>query len=132
MIRVFAWRLLTTSPPWIAERIDVRCPEVQASPVSIVEGTGFGRDDFCDFFDQVIIKSGAHQDGLREGGRVAIFHTLLVEIGEGPCDAMETFGPPLVRWDPEASHAWRPGGGGIDLLLKGVECDQRLGPGKWC
>ncbi len=43
-VGVFSRRLLTATPPWVPEDIDVWSPEGQARSVDVVEGTRFAGD----------------------------------------------------------------------------------------
>ena len=61
---------LASTPTWVLERIDVRRPEIKASPVSVVEGAGLSADHSCNVVDQLVVEGCAHQDRLRERRRM--------------------------------------------------------------
>jgi len=87
---VLARRLLASTPSRISVRVDVGTikgvskrkvvkiskvvnsrPEIKTSTTVVVESSRFSTHDLSNSSDEIVVKSGAHGDGLREGGCIA-------------------------------------------------------------
>ena len=109
-VGVFAVGFLTASPAWVAEDVDVRRPEVEASIDTVIAvgdcigvlGAGFGRDDGGLTVDEVGVPGGGHANSLREDSCVTVAG-----------DSVERFAPPVIFRDIKAGN-----GDGVILHLR--------------
>ena len=99
---VFAIRLLSSSPAWVAEDIDIGCPDGEAVELLvfasiehalIVLGAELGAGGVEDAVEEVGIEGCCHAHGLGEDGDVA-------HIGS----AVEGFAPPEELLDAHARY----------------------------
>lgn len=78
--RVLAWCFLPAAPARVAERVDVRRPEVKPSPPSVVERAGLSADYGPDGVHELVVEGSACEDGLGKRCRGAEWLTGLGEI----------------------------------------------------